>query len=95
MFRWIKHDSDRAAAAMVVARVCCKGMSIDRAIHETLHNGLLCHFPDDMPDREVTRFRLIVDEHIQKSNERRKENERNEIASSRTGIFQGREKLRA
>jgi hypothetical protein len=79
MFRWIKPESDRAAAAMVVARVCCKGMSIDRAIDETLI-GSLCENPNMMSDDARQRFRTLVEEKLNNSIKRRQEYENTGIA---------------
>jgi len=80
-FRWLSPGSDKAAAAMVVARMNCKGMSRGAAIHETLNNGLLCRFPGEMPEREATRFQMMIEDTINKSTKRRQENESNQITS--------------
>jgi hypothetical protein len=95
MFRWIKPGSDSAAAAMVVARVCCKGMRIEQAIEDTLELGGHCNNPNMMSDDQRNRFRMLVEEKLNNSIKRRQEYERNEITSPSFGIFQGREKLHA
>jgi hypothetical protein len=80
MFKWVKPDSDRAAAAMVVARICCRGMSIDRAIDDTLVLGGHCDNPNMISDDARLRFRMLVEEKLNNSIKRRQEYERNEIA---------------
>jgi hypothetical protein len=74
-FRWISKSSDVAAATMVVARVFCQGQTVDQAIDETLSNGKHCRFPDRMPARERARFRLMVEERLNKTKERRQMND--------------------
>jgi hypothetical protein len=80
MFKWIKGDSDKAAVAMVVARVCCKGMSVERAIDDTLVLGGHCNNSNMISDDARLRFRMLVEEKLNISIKRRQEYERNEIA---------------
>lgn len=95
MFRWIKPESDMAAAAMVVIRVSCSGMSIDRAIDDTLVMGGHCNNPNMISEDQRQRFRILVEEKLNNSIKRRQEYERNEITSPSVGIFQRSEKLHA
>jgi len=76
MFRWHCKTSDVAAATMVVARVWLKRMNVDQAINETLRNGRHCTNPDEMPETERDRFRLLVEEKLQKAKESTKHADR-------------------
>ncbi|MBB6689944.1 hypothetical protein H7B90_00870 [Cohnella xylanilytica] len=94
-FRWISAGSDKAAAAMVVARICFKGADKEAAIRETLYNGHLCHFPQDIPEREMIRFRMMVEEGLSKTIERRKSIETHSTVARRSEQLQGDQKLHA
>lgn len=95
MFKWVKPDSDRAAAAMVVARICFKGMKIEYAIENTLVLGGHCNNPHLISDDQRQRFRMLVEEKLNNSIKRRQEYEEYAIASSRSQLFQGSERLHA
>jgi hypothetical protein len=94
-FHWISAGSDKAAAAMVIARICFKGWDKEAAIRETLQNGLLCRHPEEMPEREMTRFRQMVEDGLAKTFERRNQLEKYSTAARELEQFQGRQKLHA
>jgi len=80
MFAWKKSDSDRAAAAMAVARICFKGMKLDYAIENTLVLGGHCDNPHLISDEQRQRFRQLVEEKLNNSIKRRQEYENASIA---------------
>jgi len=61
MFSWKKHTSQSAIVCLVVARIQCKGISIEEAIKETLSNGCHCNNPDEVSDVVIRRIRKRVE----------------------------------
>lgn len=80
MFAWKNPSSDRAAVCMVLVKICCNGMSIDRAIDDTLVLGGYCNNPMMMTEDARMRFRQLVEEKLNNSIKRRQEYENTSIA---------------
>lgn len=80
MFSWKKTGSDKAAIFMVLLKVFCQDMSVDRAIDDTLTFGGYCNNPHLISNDQRQRFRQLVEEKLNNSIKRRQEYENASIA---------------
>ncbi|BFH10666.1 hypothetical protein WJ0W_005777 [Paenibacillus melissococcoides] len=65
-FSWSKKDSRKACICLVVARVKCKGIDLDQAVHETLQHGHAKN-PEAIPYRELMSLKRDAQKFIEKN----------------------------
>lgn len=63
-FRWTNSTSKTVVVIMVLARIRCKGMDIDKALTETLHNGHHCKNPELIAEETLRRLRREVEDKL-------------------------------
>jgi len=75
-FQWSSRNSETAVITMTVARIRCRGMSIEEALRSTLHNGEHCQHPELISDGTLQRLRKAVADKLQKMGGTRREGKR-------------------
>lgn len=66
-FKWIKKSSEQAVICMAVARIICKGSSIEEAVSNTLQTGQYSKNPTAISHTQLQRIYKAVNHALKKT----------------------------